>query len=116
MKYVNVTITVPICFDGLPEGVTLDRVAHMLKNNRWNDGRHPFYVEMILHGLHCELKAAVAEATFEVMEKKFGKERIEYHNGSALRASREADKAMEGFRTHHLNTITEAQLCLCDSE
>jgi hypothetical protein len=110
IQHVKVTITLAVDINGLPEGVHLDQVETKMADSHWNEGRYPFYTEMLQEGLSRQVKEAIWDATVKHMLDKYGSERILIENATMSKAYHEAGKAMKSVAVYCMDSIKDARI------
>jgi hypothetical protein len=82
-----------------PSSDLREEMDYILGN--WSDGRYPFCVEMIRHGLEDLVGGAVRRAVDAQAHKEFGDEMVTTGpNSQTSRAHLEAEKLLEGLTVH----------------
>ena len=85
----TLNISVKVCIDGDATGLVPENIAKMLQHHFrcWNDGRYPFDVELIHHGLISSLKHAKRDCLHEHFENVHGRVMVKTGPGSSSSAA-----------------------------
>ena len=68
----------------------LNRIFH-----GWDEGRHPFNVEMVIAGLRRNIKNALYQCCQKRAQEKYGREMVQIDEGQRSQWSIEADKEFD---------------------
>lgn len=74
----------------------IKQVGYILED--WNEGRNPFSVELMKHGLSKVINLAVCACIDKMMQKKYGNETVTEGNSTWSKWYAEAEKVYETIR------------------
>jgi hypothetical protein len=114
IQRVAVTITLNVDLCNLPEGVTHEQVAEMMTHDMWNEGRYPFYSEMLHVGLSRSLKQAIGKVVSKKMMAECGNQVVVNGNSTTALWHIKTEEMMKGVGAYVNDSIKAARIEVVD--